>query len=209
MSTGFVAVRRTTRLPEQVCYVGPVQFALPARAVADSVRWLNDLAAVRALVAGVVQTKMCTIDQLAAELRTGSVQGSALFRAALGEVADGVRSASEAELKDLLKRGRLPAPLFNARLYCHDELIAVADAWWPDAGVVVEVDSKEWHLSPGDWEKTMSRHARMTALGILVLHFTPRQIRYEPDQVLAIIRQALASRNGLPGPAIRAVAATG
>jgi len=42
----------------------------------------------------------------------------------------------------------------------------------------------------------MRRHDRLTALGILVLHFTPRQIRYEPEHVLAMIRTALASRQG-------------
>ncbi len=112
-------------------------------------------------------------------------------------------------MKDLIRRGRLPQPLFNARIYCGDELVAVADAWWPEAGVVAEVDSKEWHLSPKDWEKTMSRHARLTSLGILVLHFTPRQIRQEPEQVLAIIRQALASRGGRASPGIRTVPAEG
>jgi hypothetical protein len=59
----------------------------------------------------------------------------------------------------LLKRARLPDPLFNARLYLGDQLIAVPDAWWPQAGLVAEVDSREWHLSPDDWEHTMRRHA--------------------------------------------------
>ena len=49
----------------------------------------------------------------------------------------------------------------------------------------------------------------MTALGIMVLHFTPRQIRDEPEQVLATIRQALISRRGLPALPIRAVPANG
>lgn len=209
-SVEYVAIRLTTRLPEQVCYIGPVQFVLPARAVADSARWLGDLASVRATVAAAVQTGLCTIDQLVAELRSGPVQGSAYLRTVLAEVASGIRSSSEAEMKDLVKRGRLPLPLFNARLFCGDELIAVADAWWPEACVVVEVDSKEWHLSPRDWEKTMNRHAKLTALGILVLHFTPRQIRHEPEQVLATIRQALASRrdsDSQPTVAIRTVQA--
>ena len=210
-SAGYVAIRLTTRLPEQVCYLGPVQFVLPARAVADSARWLGDLESVRATVAAAVQTGLCTIDQLVTELRSGPVQGSAFFRSALAEVTSGIRSSREAEIRDLIKRGRLPLPLFNARLYRGDELIAVADAWWPEAGVVAEVDSKEWHLSPKDWEKTMSRHARLTALGILVLHFTPRQIRHEPAQVLATISQALASRSDHPQPArsIRTVPAEG
>jgi len=53
----------------------------------------------------------------------------------------------------------------------------------------------------------MRRHARMTALGLLVLHFTPRQIREEPDQVLAIIKAALESRKGHMLHAIRTVPA--
>jgi very-short-patch-repair endonuclease len=209
MGTGFVVIRLTTRLPQQVCYSGPVQYVLPARAVADAVRGLADLASVRSIVAGAVQTRLCTIDQLQCELQEGPVQGSALMRKAICEVVDGIRSSSEAELKDLLKRGRLPVPMFNARLYFGDEFVAVVDAWWPDLGVVVEVDSKEWHLTPDKWEQTMNRHARMTALGILVLHFSPRQIRHDPDQVLSIIRQALESRRGHPSLSIRTVSATG
>jgi very-short-patch-repair endonuclease len=64
------------------------------------------------------------------------------------------------------------------------------DAWWPRVRAAVEVDSREWHLSPEDWEKTVRRHARMTAHGILGLHFTPKQIRPEHAQVVATIRAA-------------------
>src|SRR6185437_1313766 len=140
----------------------------------------------------------CLIEQLAVELRDGSMQGSAHFRAALAEVVAGVRSVIEAELRRLILRGRLPAPMFNARLLVGGELIAVADVWWPEFGVAVEADSKEWHLLPEDWEQTMARHARMTALGILVLHITPRQIREQPEQVLNVIRQTLISRKDHP-----------
>jgi very-short-patch-repair endonuclease len=67
----------------------------------------------------------------------------------------------------------------------------LAETWWPEAAVVTEVDSREWHLSPADWEQTLRRHARLTVHAILVLHFTPRQIRTEPAQVAATIRAAL------------------
>jgi very-short-patch-repair endonuclease len=206
-STGFVLIHRTRRLPEHVCYDGPVQYALPARAVADAVRGLKDLATVRSVVAAAVQTRRCTIEQLKTELSAGPMHGSALFRSALAEVIDGARSAPEAELLHLIKRGRLPVPLFNPRLYVGNEFLAKPDAWWPDNGVAVEVDSREWHLSPESWERTMRRHDLMTAAGILVLHFTPRQIREEPDQVIATIRAALASRRGAEVPLIRTLPA--
>ncbi|HUC58295.1 MAG TPA: hypothetical protein VMA95_12905 [Streptosporangiaceae bacterium] len=195
-SLGFVAVHFTTRWPEMVCHRGPFDYVLPARAVADSVRLVEDLATARAVVAGAVQSGLCTVQLLCAELRAGPVRGSALLRRALAEVTEGARSGSEAEFMDLLKRGRLSLPMFNARLYLDDELIAVADAWWPEAALVAEVDSREWHLSPADWEGTMRRHDRLTSLGILVLHFSPNQIKNEPEQVLEVIRTTLGNRRG-------------
>lgn len=207
-NAGFVIIHRTFRLPDQVCYQGPLQFALPARAVADAARMTDDLAKVRAVVAGSVQTRLCTVDQLADELWGGPVQRSALLRIVLSEVARGVRSVPEADLMSLIVRGELPMPLFNARLFLGDKLLAVPDVWWPEVGLVVEVDSREWHLSPQSWEQTMRRHARLTALGILVLHFTPRRIRDEPDEVLSTIRVALSSRGGRFSAPIRTVPAT-
>ncbi len=206
-STGFVLIRQTRRLPELVCYSGCLQYALPARAVADAVHAIRDLATVRAVVAAAVQTRLRTAEQLQAELADGAVRGSAQFRAALAEVRLGTRSAPEASLLDLIKRGRLPMPLFNPLLYAGREPLARPDAWWPDCAVAVEVDSRQWHLSPDDWEETMRRHGRMTAFGIHVLHFSPRQIRLESDDLLATIRAALASRRGSSVPAIRTVPA--
>lgn len=208
-SAGYVVVHRTTQVPERVCYQGSLQYTLPSRAVADAVRWLDDLGTVRGLVAGAVQTKLCSIEQLISELRTGPMQGSAHFRTVLAEVIDGIRSPAEAEARELIRRSGLPAPMFNARLFVGDMLLAIPDAWWPDFGVAVEVDSQEWHLLPEDWKQTMSRHDKMTALGILVLHFTPQQIREEPEHVVSTIRQALLTRRGQPRLPIRAVAAAG
>ena len=207
-STGFVRVVRTTRMPEQACISGQIGFAMAARAVADTARLLTDLREVRAVVADSVQRRWCRVAELAEELRRGPAAGSALFLQALGEVADGIRSTAEADLRDLVNRSGLPAPMFNARLYAGKVLLAVADAWWPDAGVAAEVDSREWHLSPADWERTLRRHVRLTAHGILVLHFTPKQIRAEPAAVAAAIRAALDAARAGGQPRVRALPAT-
>lgn len=208
-STGFVRVLRTTRMPEQVCVSGLIRFTMAARAVADAVRGLTELRDVRAVVADSVQRGWCRVAELADELRLGPVAGSALFRQVLGEVADGVRSIAEGEFRDLVKRAGLPMPMFNARLYAGPTFIAIADAWWPGAGVAAEVDSRQWHLSPEDWERTLRRHARMTAHGILVLHFTPKQIRTEQAQVIAAIRAALESQRAGGQSRVRALPAAG
>jgi hypothetical protein len=207
-STGFVRVHRSIRMPDQFCVSGLIRFTMAARAVADAARGMTQLRDVRAMVADSVQRRRCSVAELAAELRQGPVAGSALLRQVLGEVAGGIRSTAEADLRDLITRGRLPMPLFNARLYAGNVLIAVPDAWWPDAGVAVEVDSREWHLSPEDWERTLRRHARMTAQGILVLHFTPKQIRTEPAAVIAAVRAALDAGRATGQLQVRVLPAT-
>ncbi len=51
------------------------------------------------------------------------------------------------------------------------------------------------------WQ-TMRRHDRLAAHGVLLLHFTPRQIRTAPDEVAAHIRAALAAGRERPRLAI-------
>ena len=195
-STLFARVSRTHRMPSEVCVDGAFRYALPARAVADAARSLTSSRDVRAVVAQAIQRQRCSIAQLEAESEEGPVKGSAMLRAALEEVRAGVRSAPEGDLRRLLKRGRIPAPVFNARLYVGKELIAVADAWWEEAGVGAEVDSREYHYSAEDWQGTIRRHDRLVAHGVLLLHFTPQQIRTAPDEVTAQVRAALAAGRG-------------
>jgi hypothetical protein len=97
--------------------------------------------------------------------------------------------------------------MFNARLYLGRTFLAKPDAWWPAAGVAAEVNSREWHLSPEDWARTQARQTRMSAYGILVLPFTPGQIRTDPDQVTDAIRTALQTGRQRPALAIRALPA--
>jgi very-short-patch-repair endonuclease len=197
-SVGFVQVQRTTRMPAEVCVAGEIRYVLPHRAVADAVRSMTVARDVRALVAQVVQQQRCSVSMLALELEEGPAKGSGLLRAALAEVKAGIRSVPEGDLRVLLRRGRVPEPLFNARLYVGNALIAEVDAWWPEAGVAAEVDSREYHYSAEDWQRTMSRHDRLVARGVLLLHFTPRQIRTEPEEVVGQIRAALAQGRARP-----------
>lgn len=187
----FVRVRPTTRMPEYVLADGPVQFTMVARAIADAAREVPSFRDFRALLADSVQRRRCKIDVLARELAGTPRKQSSWLREALAEVADGVRSVAEGDLRDLIIRAGLPRPMFNPRLFVGDEFLGKPDAWWPDAGVAAEVDSREWHLSPDDWAATLARHARMGRYGIVVLHFTPGQIRTRPEQVVTDIRVAL------------------
>jgi hypothetical protein len=195
---GFARLHRTSTNVQAV-RVGEISYAVAARAVADTVRQLTDMAEVRALVAASVQREKATVWQLQEELSIGPQRGSARLRGALAEVAEGIRSSAEGDLRTLTKKSGLPEALFNPTLLFGSEFLACPDAWWPQFGVAAEVDSKAWHLSPEDWEQTLARHARMTAQGILVLHFPPNRIRSEGWKVAQEIRSAIKrSRGPLP-----------
>lgn len=195
----FVRLHRTSRMPGQIWEAGPARYAPPPRAVADAVRAMTSLRDVRAVVADAVQRGRCAVQDLVAELSEGPGARSTLFRQALADVADGISSAAEADLKDLLARSGLPMPLFNPLVYDADgTFIASPDAWWPELGIAVEVDSREWHLSPEDHARTLARGRRMGKYQIIVLRFTPRQIRSEPAEVIRDIRDALHGALGRP-----------
>lgn len=205
LSTEFVRLRHTQRMPKTWLATGPVRFAEVPRAVADTARQLSSLEDVRSVVYQAVQQRACTVRDLVTELKEGPGKRSGLFRLVLTEAADGIMSGAEADFRSLVMRGRLPEPMFNARLYTLDgTFIAMVDAWWEDAGVAAEVDSRAYHLSPAAQDKDRDRHAKLIAHGIFPLHFSPYRIRREGEAVLADIAAAL--EKGLQRPRLTIVA---
>jgi hypothetical protein len=193
---GFVRLRPTSVEPGVDFRDGVVSYVALDRAIADAVRQFTEMSEVRDLVASAVQRGKVDIWQLARELELGPKQGSARLRLALAEVSDGVRSVAENDLRLIIKQFRLPAPLYNPRLFVGDRFLARPDAWWPDNGVAVEVESKAWHLSPADWERTLARRALMAAEGILVVPFPPSKLGIAKPLVAKEIRAALANSRG-------------
>jgi hypothetical protein len=205
-SIGYVQVRRTTRMPEDLYTTGPIRFASPVRAVADAARAMTRFSDVQALVCEAVQRGRCTLDELVAELNRGPKAGTRWYRMALAEVGDGIRSAAEADLKHLIDRSDLEKPVYNADLYTLDGIfLGRPDAWFARAGVAGEVDSRQYHLSAKDYEETSSRHNRMEAAGIHMLHWLPSTIKTDPHRVIADLRAAIAAGNERPPLPIKAI----
>jgi hypothetical protein len=193
---GFARLLRTSIMPGVDFQDGAVSYVPLDRAITDAARRLSDMSEIRDLIASGVQRGKVGIWELARELDLGPRQGSARLRLALAEVSEGVRSVAEADLRSLVKQFRLPDPLYNPKLFVAGEFLAMPDAWWPDFGVAAEVESKAWHLSPADWQRTLDRQARMSAEGIHVLPFPPVQLRTARQQVARAIRAALARSQG-------------
>jgi hypothetical protein len=204
-SAAFVRVHHSGRMPDQICVIGEIRFAMVPRAVADAARGVGSLGGARSIVASAVQQRRCPIAMLVTELDEGPTRGSANLRAAIAEVTVGVRSVAEGDFQGLLRRAKIPEPMFNARLLDGDTLIAIVDCWWDDAGIAAEVDSREWHFSPAEWERTLQRHAALSAYGVIVLHFTPHQIKTRPEEVIKTIKATLAEGRRRPQLRIRAI----
>jgi very-short-patch-repair endonuclease len=66
------------------------------------------------------------------------------------------------------------------------------DFWFPDHGLVVETDGLRYHRTPAQQARAARRDQKHTAAGLRVVRFTHWQIRYEPDDVIDILRRIRA-----------------
>jgi hypothetical protein len=205
LSSSFVRLIRTARMPELVYRKGPIRFAGPVRAIADAVRGYTNIADARAVVCPAIQRQICSLAEFAAELAEGPMQGSRLLNRSLRDVAYGIWSAAEGDLMDLIQASDLKQPEFNVALYAENgTMLGIVDAWWQRAGVAAEVDSREFHFESRDWENTLERHNRITASLVHLMHFTPSKIQTEGSGVLDKLRIAIAEGVRNPPLPIRA-----
>ncbi|WP_327262666.1 hypothetical protein OG444_15050 [Streptomyces sp. NBC_01232] len=163
------------------------------RAAADFAACSQDPDRIRSTLAHVVQAGWCHPHALHAELRAARLLNRPEVRAAAAELLAGVRSIAEGQARDALNTTDLPTPLWNARLYAPDgTFLASPDAYWPDEGVALEIDSVEYHYTRDAWQATLRRRLRLESHGILVVSATPSMIRDSPAEVLAALRALLA-----------------
>jgi len=194
-SSGFVIIERTHRLPATM-NLGGFPCASVARAVVDGCRRITDRRATRALLLETVQSGMTTVEELSDELRRAQRRGTALLSDALKDARAGVRSAPEAEVRDLVLQAPIPEPLWNPSIYLPDDtFLAQPDGLIAESMVAIEVDSRAHHSAKGDWENTLDRHTELTSAGLLVVHIAPSRFRANPmkyvDQIVTTHRQGL------------------
>lgn len=197
---GLALVERTDRLPEPE--PGRWPLAPLSRAVLDHVRRIGNRDLVRSAIAEVVQRGRATPAQLVRELDEGAQRGARLPREVLREVSDGIRSVAEARARALLRRSRsLPPALWNPRVVDASlRFIAMPDAWFDDVAMAWELDSREWHLSPADYDVTLERRSAMTAAGILVIATQPSRIHRAAPAVLKELEAAYGQAALRPRP---------
>jgi hypothetical protein len=188
-TTDRVLVTRTRTLPRPVTIDG-LTHAPTERAVRDACRCVEEPRDCVAIVAEAVQRRWTTVERLEHELAAAHPAGSGTIRRALALVTAGARSAPEADLLVLLNGSSvLPPCRWNDPLTV-DGVLLVPDLCWPEARLIVEVDSVEHHGFGPDAEATARRRARLVAAGWTVLSVSPVRVRTDGRAVLVEIERA-------------------
>jgi hypothetical protein len=195
LSAGFVAIERT-RNDATTHQMNGIPLVEPARAVIDACRRLRRLSEVRGLISEAVQRKYTSVPAIRSELNAAAARGSALPRRVLREVQAGVRSAAEAHARELINGSRLPKPAWNVTLVKGRTALGTVDAYWAAYGVVLEIDSMEWHLSPDDYKRTQRRQRRLVSAGLIVVPITPADIMADPNGFIANLAETLDQAHG-------------
>jgi hypothetical protein len=201
-STGVIVALRTEEMDDRPRDGGLYQVASPARAVVDAGRVLGDLRSVRAIFTEAVQAGHTDVQGIELELRRARRSRTAIANRVLRELVDGVRSAPEAELRELVRSSQsLPDMRWNPILVNPDGArLPSPDGYLVETGVAIEVDSREHHLSSEDFQRTLDRGNLLGQYGIVVLHFTPTEIRTSPARVLRMIEATHRERAARPIP---------
>ena len=118
-------------------------------------------------------------------------RGSATLKMALRQhTPELARTKSELEraFRALCRRGAVPPYEINHRL-CDIQV----DAFWPDFGVVVELDGVQGHATPAQMRRDRRRDLMLRAAGYVVLRYSYDQIIKDPEAVLTDLGSALQS----------------
>lgn len=98
------------------------------------------------------------------------------------------RSEKERALLRLVDAAQLPRPVTNVRLHGH-----LVDAYWPEQGLVLEVDGWEGHGHRLAFESNRKRDQVLLTHGIRTMRVTGRQLEHEAFPLTARIAQSLAA----------------
>jgi very-short-patch-repair endonuclease len=167
------------------------------RSALDAAAWQPFPRYACALLAGVVQQRLCTVRELQDELRfVGRIRHKQHMRLALQDIAGGSEALSELDLVALCRRFSLPVPDRQVRRQDASGRTRYLDAEWrlPRGRVVLEVDGAH-HMTAAHWESDIRRERQVVADGSLVLRATANEIRLEPAAVVRDLRAVGVTRH--------------
>jgi very-short-patch-repair endonuclease len=138
-----------------------------------------------------------TADRMVEQLSTQGgrgVKGTRKLRRVIPLAEEGrTGSGAEVELRQLIRRAPVPAPVHQLRIRLPTASNAYPDFSWPDRMRIVEVDGFDSHSSPEQLNADLMRQNMLMDLGWEIRRFTGRRIRRDPGGVVAEITQFVNS----------------
>jgi very-short-patch-repair endonuclease len=127
------------------------------------------------------------IEALCAAMGQGR-NGTPVIRLLLAETSPPpfTRSELERRFTELCRANGLPTPGQNVFLHGYE-----VDAYWPEHGLVVELDGFEFHRTRRAFERDNRRDAVLAAAGLRVLRLGWREVVDEPALAVRALRQGL------------------
>jgi hypothetical protein len=129
--------------------------------------------------------------------RSNGHRGTRTLSTAIADDPQFTRGELEALMSKLARDHGLPQPKSNHALDVPDHPGLEADFYFAEYGLVIETDGWETHRTRHAFESDRAKDAALTAAGYIVVRFTWRQLRDDPDTVAERIKAILRPR----GPA--------
>lgn len=189
-------IRTTTDWhPEDITQIDGIPVTSVARTLLDLAAILSPTQLRRALEQADRSGVLNLLALARALERRPRAKGRAKLQALLDEYtgASPTKSELERQFLQLIARAGLPDPRVNVLVGGLE-----VDIYWPEWGLVVELDGRAFHSAPRAFEADRIRDARLQRLGLRVLRITDKRLTNEPDAVIEDIL-ALARLSGSGG----------
>jgi very-short-patch-repair endonuclease len=174
---GFVVVHQSRR-PLGDAVVADLPVTAAARAAVDVAVTARRRQDVEHVVADVLQEDLADLPGLAAGTRALGRRATPWLRQTLTDVARGMRSVGEADLRRVILAEGLPEPEWNAAIVTPTGEFHL-DAYRRAAQVGAEADGTRFHLSAEDWQADLVRQNAVQGTGVRLMRFPVPRLRSE------------------------------
>lgn len=184
--TGFAFTRR--RIPPELVWTRQgLRLTSPALTALDLCELVGGEAIDQAL-----RTRSTTVPLMREALaRTPGRNGNRIRRQLLLDSRDEPWSEAERQCHRLLRAAGITGWQANQPLRL-DSVVIYPDVLFRRLRLVVEIDGREFHSDPDVFESDRHRQNLLVLHGWRVLRVTWRMIQQDPDQVVAMVREAMA-----------------
>ncbi len=194
-SKGVMVHQRTGA---QLCRVQGRLTTAPAWTAVEVARTLRRPRALATLDAA-LHVKACTSSELEAVVREQKGRRGIVRVRELLDYADGrAESPMESEARLVFIDGGLPTPELQFEIIDRCGDLWRVDFAWPDATVVAEYDSMEWHASPEALKHDRMKTARLQECGYTVVPLVVVDVRQRPLDLVGRIFHHLDEQTQTP-----------